>query len=197
MSETNTMGHIASFPIPDVQLRIIWVSTRFDPAREADAANALIEQGADVVMQRTDSPAAMTMAGERGVFAFGQASDMRAFGPTARLSSIIDTWKPYCTARARAVPDGTWESIDVWDGNDSAMTEIGGFSARIPLEVRRQAMDAEIAIAAGRLHPFTAPIDRQDGTPGLAPGETATDKELPGMSLYVVGLEGQLADRAP
>ncbi|MEM9050309.1 MAG: BMP family ABC transporter substrate-binding protein [Pseudomonadota bacterium] len=210
MTETNTIGYIASFPIPEVirginaaylaaksvnpevEFKIVWVSTWFDPAKEADAANALIEQGADVIMQHTDSPAAMTIAEEKGILAFGQASDMREFGPNARLSSIIDNWGPYYVARAQAVLDGTWESMDTWGGIDSAMTEIGGFSEQIPFAVRKQAMDAAIAIAAGRLHAFTGPINKQDGTPWLAPGETASDGDLLGMNFYVEGLEGSI-----
>ncbi|MEM9009851.1 MAG: BMP family ABC transporter substrate-binding protein [Pseudomonadota bacterium] len=210
MTETNTIGYIASFPIPevvrginaaflaaksvnpDVEFKIVWVSTWFDPAKEAEAANALIEQGADVIMQHTDSPAAMTIAEEKGIFAFGQASDMLAFGPNARLSSIVDNWAPYYVARVQAALDGDWASGDTWGGIDSGMTEIGGFSDRIPFEVRKQAMDAAIAIAAGQLHPFTGPIKKQDGTPWLAAGEVADDGTLLGMDFYVEGLEGDL-----
>ncbi|MEM7525583.1 MAG: BMP family ABC transporter substrate-binding protein, partial [Pseudomonadota bacterium] len=109
MTKTNTVGYIASFPIPevvrginaaylaarsvnpDVQFKIVWVSTWFDPGKEADAANALIEQGADIIMQHTDSAAPMTIAEEKGILAFGQASDMRQFGPTiSRRSARSD-----------------------------------------------------------------------------------------------------------
>ena len=210
MTETNTVGYIASFPIPevvrginaaylaaksvnpDVKFKIVWVNTWFDPGKEADAANALIEQGADVIMQHTDSPAAMTIAEEKGIFAFGQASDMKQFGPTARLSSIIDDWAPYYIARTQAVMDGTWESMDTWDGIAPGMVEIGEFSDRIPEEVRAQAQAAADAIAAGTLHPFTGPINKQDGSPWLAAGETADDGTLAGMNFYVEGVEGEL-----
>ncbi|RMF41321.1 MAG: BMP family ABC transporter substrate-binding protein [Alphaproteobacteria bacterium] len=217
MTRTNTIGYIASFPIPevvrginaaylaaksvnpDVKFKIVWVSTWFDPAKEADAANALIEQGADVIMQHTDSPAAMTIAEEtwkspdgRKVYAFGQASDMKEFGPNARLSSIIDNWAPYYIERAKAVLDGTWESKDTWGGIREGMTKIGEFSDKIPEEVRKQAQAAADAIAAGTLHPFTGPINKQDGTPWLKEGETADDATLLGMNFYVEGIEGQL-----
>ncbi|MEM9196860.1 MAG: BMP family ABC transporter substrate-binding protein, partial [Pseudomonadota bacterium] len=132
------------------------------------------------------------IAEEQGILAFGQASDMLEFGPNARLSSIIDNWGPYYVARAQAVLDGTWESVDTWGGIDSAMTEIGGFSAKIPFAVRKEAMDAAVAIASGRLHAFTGPINKQDGTPWLAPGETASDGDLLGMNFYVEGLEGSI-----
>ena len=98
MSKTGVLGYIGSFPIPevisginatmlgaqkinpDIKVKIIWVNTWFDPGKEADAAKALIDQGADVIMQHTDSPAAMQVASERGVLAFGQDSDMIKFG---------------------------------------------------------------------------------------------------------------------
>jgi simple sugar transport system substrate-binding protein len=209
MTETNTIGYIASFPIPevvrginaaylaaksvnpDVQFKIIWVNTWFDPGKEADAANALIEQGADILMQHTDSPAPMTIAEEKGIHAFGQASDMMQFGPNARLSSIIDNWSPYYIERVGAVLDGTWESQDVWGGIASGMVEIGEFT-NMPQEVAEEAAAARDAIAAGELHPFTGPINKQDGSVWLEAGETASDKDLLSMNFYVEGIEGEL-----
>ncbi len=210
MTETNTIGYIASFPIPevvrginaaylaaksvnpDVEFKVVWVYTWFDPGKEADAANALIEQGADVIMQHTDSPAAMTIAEEKGIYAFGQASDMMQFGPNARLSSIIDNWAPYYIERVQAVIDGTWESTDTWDGIGPGMVEIGEFSDKIPADVAARAQAAADAIAAGTLHPFTGPINKQDGTPWLAAGEVADDGTLATMDFYVEGIVGEL-----
>ncbi|TYO89503.1 BMP family ABC transporter substrate-binding protein [Oceanicella actignis] len=210
MTKTNTIGYIASFPIPevvrginaaylaaksvnpDVKFKIVWVNTWFDPGKEADAANALIEQGADVIMQHTDSPAPMTVAEEKGIFAFGQASDMKRFGPNAQLTAIIDNWAPYYVRRAKAVLDGTWESADTWDGIASGMVAFAPFSERIPPEVRAEAQAAIEAIAAGKLHPFTGPIRRQDGSVWLKEGEVADDATLAGMNFYVEGIEGEL-----
>ena len=210
MTETNKIGYIASFPIPevvrginsaylaakavnpDVEFKIIWVSTWFDPGKEADAANALIEQGVDVIMQHTDSPAAMTIAEEKGILAFGQASDMAQFGPNARLSSIIDDWAPYYVARAEAVLNGTWESTDTWDGIKEGMVAIGSFSDKIPADVQASAQAIADGIVAGTLHSFTGPINKQDGSPWLAAGETADDGTLLGMNFYVEGVDGEL-----
>jgi len=209
MTETNTIGYIASFPIPevvrginagyiaakkanpDVEFKIVWVNTWFDPAKEADAANALIEQGADVLMQHTDSPAAMTIAEEKGIYAFGQASDMQQFGPNARLSSIIDNWGPYYVSRVQAVMDGTWESTDTWDGIAPGLTEIGEFK-NMPDDVAAEAQAIADAIEAGEYHAFTGPLNKQDGSVWLAEGETADDGTLLGMNFYVEGLEGEL-----
>jgi len=210
MTETNKIGYIASFPIPevvrginaaylaakavnpDVEFSIIWVATWFDPGKEADAANALIDQGVDVIMQHTDSPAAMTIAEEKGILAFGQASDMAQFGPNARLSSIIDDWAPYYIERAQAVLDGTWESTDTWHGIKEGMVAIGSFSDKIPADVQASAQAIADGIVAGEFHSFTGPINKQDGSPWLAEGETADDGTLLGMNFYVEGITGEL-----
>jgi simple sugar transport system substrate-binding protein len=122
--------------------------------------------------------------------AFGQASDMSGFGPNAQLTAIIDNWAPYYIERVQAVLDGTWASQDIWGGIDSGMVELAPFSERIPEEVRAQAQAAADAIAAGELHPFTGPINKQDGSVWLAEGETADDATLLGMNFYVEGIEG-------
>jgi len=210
MTKTNTIGYIASFPIPevirginaayiaakkvnpDVKLKIVWAYTWFDPAKEADAATALIEQGADIIMQHTDSPAAMTIAEEKGMYAFGQASDMKQFGPTARLSSIIDDWAPYYIARTQAVMDGTWESTSTWDGIKEGMVGIGDFSNDIPADVQASARALKEALMSGSTHSFTGPVNKQDGSAWLAAGETADDGTLLGMNFYVEGIEGSV-----
>lgn len=210
MTKTNTIGYIASFPIPevirginaayiaakkvnpDVKLKIVWAYTWFDPAKEADAATALIEQGADIIMQHTDSPAAMTIAEEKGMYAFGQASDMKQFGPTARLSSIIDDWAPYYIARTQAVMDGTWESTSTWDGIKEGMVGIGDFSNDIPADVQASATALKEALMSGSTHSFTGPVNKQDGSAWLAAGETADDGTLLGMNFYVEGIEGSV-----
>ena len=124
MSKAGVLGYIGSFPIPEVimginatmlgaqtvnpniKVKIIWANTWFDLGKEADAAKALLDQGADVIMQHTDSPAAMQIASERGKLAFGQDSDMIKFGPKTQLTSIIDNWAPYYIARVKAELDG-------------------------------------------------------------------------------------------
>ncbi|MEH6360179.1 MAG: BMP family ABC transporter substrate-binding protein [Amylibacter sp.] len=210
MTETNTIGYIASYPIPevirginaayiaakkvnpDVKMKIVWVFSWFDPGKEGDAATALIGQGADIIMQHTDSPAAMTIAEKNGIYAFGQASDMIQFGPNARLSSIIDNWGPYYVARAQAAIDGTWTSTDTWDGIKPGMVEIGAFSDKIPADVQASANAIKDALSAGTMHSFTGPLNKQDGSVWLKDGETADDGTLAGMNFYVEGIEGEV-----
>jgi len=211
MTKTNKIGYIASFPIPevirginaayihaqkvnpDVEFSIVWAYTWFDPAKEADAAQALIDQGADVILQHTDSTAPQAAAQKAGnVITFGQASDMGEYAPLPRVSSIIDNWAPYYVARTQAVVDGTWESVDTWDGIGAGMVGIGEISDAVPADVKAAALAMRDAIADGSYHAFTGPLNKQDGSAWLAAGETADDGTLAGMSFYVEGLTGNI-----
>jgi len=211
MTQTNKIGYIASFPIPEVvrginasylaakavnpevEFSVVWAFTWFDPGKEADAAKALIEQGADVILQHTDSTAPQAAAAEAGnVITFGQASDMAEYAPKPRVSSIIDNWAPYYIDRVGAVMDGTWESQSVWQGIGDGMVEIGEISDAVPEDVKARALEIRDKIASGEMHPFTGPINRQDGTEWLAEGEIATDEVLLGMDFYVEGLTGDI-----
>ena len=211
MTKSNIVGYIGSFPIPevirginsafiharkvnpDVEFKIVWAFTWFDPAKEADAAKVLIEQGADVILQHTDSTAPQAAAQAAGnVITFGQASDMSEYAPHPRVSSIIDDWAPYYIARTKAVMDGTWESKDTWDGIGAGMVGIGEISDAVPAEVKAEALAIKDSLADGSYHAFTGPIKKQDGSDWLAEGETADDGTLAGMNFYVEGIEGDI-----
>ena len=211
ITESNVIGYIASFPIPevirginaayihakavnpDVEFKIVWAYTWFDPAKEAEAANVLIEQGADVVLQHTDSTAPQAAAQAAGnVYTFGQASDMSEYAPMPRVSSIIDDWAPYYIARTQAVMDGTWESMDTWDGIGAGMVGIGEITDAVPADVKASAEALRDALADGSVHAFTGPVNKQDGSVWLADGETADDGTLAGMNFYVEGIVGDI-----
>lgn len=210
MTQSNTIGYIASFPIPEVvrginaftiamrkvnpdaEVKVVWVNTWYDPGKEADAAKTLIDQGVDIITQHTDSPAALQVAEERGVVGFGQASDMSGFAPNAQLTSIIDDWDPYYIERTQAVIDGTWESTDTWKGLDSGMVGMADYGPKVPDDVKAAADLVREGIIAGTLHPFAGPITNQEGEVVVAEGEVLDDGVLLGMDYYVEGVQGSL-----
>ncbi|MDH3688176.1 MAG: BMP family ABC transporter substrate-binding protein [Gammaproteobacteria bacterium] len=211
MTKSNSIGYIASFPIPEVvrginaftlglrsvnpnaTVKVVWINTWYDPGKEGDAAKALIDQGVDIISQHTDSPAPLQVAEDRGVYGFGQASDMTAFAPKAQLTAIIDNWDNYYVSRAKAVMDGTWESVNVWDGIAAGMVEMAPYNEdALPPEVLADAKATEQAIAAGTLHAFQGPINKQNGEIAVKEGEVLSDDVLLGMDWYVEGVEGTL-----
>src|SRR3954464_5839286 len=210
MSKAGVLGYIASFPIPEVisginatmlgaqtinpniKVKIIWANTWFDPGKEADAAKALIDQGADIIMQHTDSPAAMQIASERGKLAFGQDSEMIKVGPKTQLTPILDTWGPYCSARVKAERDGTWKSEEGWGGLDSPMFAMAPYT-NMPDDVKKIAEDAQAAITEGKLQPFKCPIVGQDGKEVECKGGTHLDDgQVLGMNFYVKGIDEKI-----
>ncbi|MBB5041681.1 BMP family ABC transporter substrate-binding protein [Shinella fusca] len=209
MSKTGVAGYIASFPIPEVvmginafmlgaqsvnpdfKLKIVWANTWADPGKEADAAKALADQGVDILTQHTDSTAPMQVAAERGIHAFGQASDMIAAGPKTQLTSIVDTWGAYYIKRTQAVLDGTWKTGQIWDGLKDGILTMAPYT-NMPDDVKKLAEETEAKIRSGELHPFTGPVKKQDGSEWLADGQVSDDGTLLGMNFYVAGIDDKL-----
>lgn len=207
MSKVGVAGYIVSFPIPEVimginsfmlgaqsvnpdfQLKIVWVNTWMDPAREGEAARALFDQGVDIITQHTDSTEPLKIAEERGMLGFGQAHDMFDAAPKAQLTAIVDNWGPYYIARVKAVMDGTWESQESWDGLAEGTVQMSDYT-NMPDEVAEAARIMEAKITTGEFHPFTGPIYKQDGTQVAAEGEVMDDVSLLTMDYYVKGVDG-------
>jgi simple sugar transport system substrate-binding protein len=210
MSKSGVLGYVGSFPIPEVisginstmlgaqsvnpniKVKIIWANSWFDPGKEADAAKALLDQGADVLMQHTDSPAAMQVASQRGAFAFGQDSDMVKFGPKAQLTAIVNNWAPYYVDRVKLVLDGKWTSTDTWGGLKTTMVTMAPYT-NMPDDVKRMAMETQAAITAGTLHPFKCPVIAQDGKIVECKGGTHLDDgQILSMNFYVKGVDDKM-----
>jgi simple sugar transport system substrate-binding protein len=210
MSKAGVLGYIGSFPIPEVvsginatmlgalsvnpnmKVKIIWVNSWFDPGKEADAAKALLDQGADIITQHTDSPAPMQIVSERGKFAFGQDSEMIKFGPKAQLTSILDTWAPYYIARVKAEMDGTWKESDVWGGLDTKMFEMAPYT-NMPDDVKKMAEDTQAALTSGKLQPFKCPVVGQDGKDvECKGGDHLADEQVLSMNYYIKGIDDKL-----
>jgi basic membrane protein A len=208
MTKTNKLAYIGSFPIPEVRMginayaiaarkvnpnatvKVVYVDSWFDPAKEADAARALIDQGVDIITQHTDGPAALQVAEERGIVGgFGQGADMSAFAPKAHLTSIIDRWGPHYTKSVQAVLDGTWKESSVWDGLSTGEVEIGPYNASIPADIVAAAEKTKADIISGALHPFAGPINDNTGTERVAAGDIIDDGEFWAVDWYAEGVE--------
>ena len=209
LSKNGVAGYIASFPIPEVvrginafmlgaqsvnpdfKVKTVWVNTWFDPAKEADAAKVLIGQGVGIIAQHTDSTAPMLIARDKGVLAFGQASDQIEFGPKAQLTSIVNNWRPYYIRRTKAVLEGTWKSTDTWGGMDTGMVGMAPYT-NMPADIAAMAKATEDKIRSRKMHVFAGPIHKQDGSLAVAKGKNLDDGTLLGMNWYVKGIDDKL-----
>ena len=207
-SKKGLAGYIVSFPIPEVvmginsfilgaqsinpnfKVKIVWVNSWFDPGKEADAAKALFDQGADVIVQHTDSTAALQVAEERKLHGFGQSSDMIKFAPNAQMTALTDEWGPYYISRVQAALDGTWKPDNVWLGIKDGAVKLAPYT-NMPDDVKAMAQATEKKIAGG-WNPFTGPVSKQDGSPWLKDGQVADDGALLGMNFYVKGIDDKL-----
>jgi basic membrane protein A and related proteins len=210
MTKTNKIGYVAAFPIPEViaginstflaarsvnpaaEIKVVWANTWFDPAKEADAAKVLLDQGVDIMTQHTDSPAPLQAAAERGFFGVGQASDMSRFAPEKILTSIIDNWAPYYVKRTGEVLAGTWKSGNSFSGMAVDEVVMGPF-VNMPDDVKKMAETTEAAIKAGTMDPFKCPVIDQAGkTIECKGGDRLSDEQVFGMMFYVQGIEDKI-----
>ena len=210
MTKSNVIGYVAAFPIPEVvqginavllaartvnpnvTIKVVFVSSWFDPGKERAAADTLISQGADVVMHHTDSSAVVQGAEEKGVWSFGYDSDMLRYGPKTNLTSVTMHWGDYYIERTKAAIAGTWKSGDVWGGLKTGMVKLGPLNAAVPDSVKAEVAAAQAKIEAGTLAPFAGPIKDQKGAVKVAAGKSLTDGEILGMDWFAEGVQGKL-----
>ena len=208
MSKKNVLGFVASFPIPEVvrninaytmgarsvnpkiTTKVVWINTWFDPSKERQAAETLIGQGADVLLQNTDSSAVLQTAQDKGVYAFGWDSDMTAYGPKAHLASAIETWGGYYTSVLEAAAAGKPIKKTVWGGIKDGMNELVSVNSIVPEAAKKMALDKRAEIVSGKFHVFGGPIKLQNGSIKVAAGKALTDKEIDSINWYVEGVEG-------
>ena len=210
VSKKGVLGFVASFPIPEVlrninaytmgarsvnpkiTTKVVWINTWFDPSKERQAAETLIGQGADVLLQNTDSSAVLQTAQDKGVYAFGWDSDMTKYAPKAHLASVIEVWGPYYTKVAEAALAGKPLKTAVWGGIKDGMNDLVSINSIVPDPAKKMVADKKADIKAGKFAVFAGPIKGQDGSIKVAAGKTLTDKEIDSINWYVEGVEGQL-----
>jgi len=210
MTKSKTLGVVASFPIPEVirninaftlgaqsvnpgiKTKVIWVNSWYDPAKERQAAETMIAQGADVLNQNTDSPATLQVAQEKGVYAFGWDSDMLKFAPKAHLTAATNQWGEFYTATAKAVIAGTWKSGEVRGGLKEGMVKMSPLNPVVPADAAKAFEEKKAAITSGKFHPFQGPLKDQSGAIKVAAGAVLPLKELLSMNYYVQGVEGSI-----
>jgi len=211
MTKTNTIGVVGSIPIPEVirninsftlgaqsvnpkiKTKVVWVNEWFNPPKETEAAQSLINGGADVLMQNTDSPAVLQTAEKAGKYAFGWDSDMTAYGPKAHLGSAVINWAPYYIKATKEALDGSWKGgTGTWWGVKEGAIDFVSISDKVPAELKAKLEAAKAGLKDGTLEIWKGPITGADGKEVLAKDAVGDDKFLGGINFYVKGVEGKI-----
>jgi simple sugar transport system substrate-binding protein len=210
MTKSNTLGFVASIPIPEVirnintftlgaqsvnpnvKTKVVWVNEWFNPPKEAEAATALINADADILMQNTDSPAVIQTAQKMGKRAIGWDSDMTPYGSGAHLASVFNNWAPYYLSAVKDLINGKWSTGQSWWGIKQGSVELVSIARDVPYNVRNKLELIKDGIQKNNLNIWQGPITGQDGQLVLQSGVVADDKFLGSMKFYVKGVVGKV-----
>ena len=210
MTKSNTLGVVASIPIPEVirninsftlgaqssnpniKTKVVWVNEWFNPPKETEAATALINGGADILFQNTDSSAVLQTAEKMGKRGFGWDSDMTAYGPKAHLGSAIIDWAPYYIKAVGEALDGKWATGQTWWGVKEGAIDLVSLAADVPEDAKAKLEEVRSGLKAGTYNIWKGPISDNTGKEVLAEGTVADDKFLGGINWYVKGVEGKV-----
>ncbi|EJE54964.1 putative ABC-type transport system, periplasmic component/surface lipoprotein [Acidovorax sp. CF316] len=210
MTKSNTLGVVGSVPIPEVirninsftlgaqsvnpkiKTKVVWVNEWFSPPKETEAATSLINGGADVLFQNTDSPAVLKTAQEKGKRAFGWDSDMTAYGPKAHLASAVINWGPYYIKATKDALEGQWATGQSWWGVKEGAIDIVSIAEDVPADTKAKVEAVKKGLADGSFQIWKGPIVGQDGKEVVAKDAVADDKFLSGVNFYVKGVEGKI-----
>jgi len=211
MTKSNTLGVVASIPIPEVirninsftlgaqssnpkvKTKVVWVNEWFNPPKETEAATSLINGGADVLFQNTDSPAVLKTAQDKGKRAFGWDSDMTAYGPKAHLASAVINWGPYYLKATRDMLEGKWTgNTGVWWGVKEGAIDIVSIADDVPADTKARVAEIKKGLADGTFAIWNGPIVDNTGKEVLKKDQVADDAFLGGVNFYVKGVEGKV-----
>ena len=210
MTKSNTLGVVASVPIPEVirninsftlgaqssnpkvKTKVVWVNEWFNPPKETEAATSLINGGADVLFQNTDSPAVLKTAQDKGKRAFGWDSDMTAYGPKAHLASAVINWGPYYIKATHDVLDGTWTTGHAWWGVKEGAIDLVSIADDVPAETKAKIDEVKAGLKDGSFVIWKGPIVDNTGKVQIKKGDVADDQFLGGLNFYVKGVEGKI-----
>jgi len=208
MTKTNTVGYVAAHPIPEVirginaftlgvrsanpqaKVTVVWTQSWYDPPKEREAAEALLDKGADVIAQHQDTPAAQQAAEKRGKWSVGYNTDMSAFAPKAHLTAPIWRWEKIYVDIVKQVRDGKWRSSQLWPGLETGVIDLAPYNEAVPADVRAQVEKAKASMLGRQWDVFTGPLKNQDGKGVLESGKRMSDADMLSISYFVEGVVG-------
>jgi basic membrane protein A len=209
-SKTGKIGYVAAMQIPEcvrginaftlgvksvnpqAVVKVTWTNTWYDPAKEKEAAKALLDQGADVIAQHQDTAGPQVAAQEKGVFSIGYNTDMKDAAPKAYMTAPIWNWGTYYVSQVKAIKEGTWKAENYWGGMKEGVVELAPLTANAPEGAKEKVEAAKADILSGKNKILVGPLKDQTGAVKVAEGKAMTDDEWLSMDWFVEGVEGKI-----
>jgi basic membrane protein A len=210
MTKSNILGYVGAYPIPDIigeinaftlgarkvnpeaTVKVIWLFSWYDPAKESEAGHALIDAGVDVINIHVDSAAIARMAEDKGVYVIGCNSDMSKFAPTKQLTAQVWNWGVLYNAVIDRIIDGTWNTDEILMGMKEGAVQLAPFSPETPQEVIDLVEAEKQKIISGECTVFDGPLVDQSGKKVLEEGKSLSYKEIHSIHYFLEGVEGTI-----
>lgn len=207
LSKTGKLGSVSAFAIPElitsvnafalgalavnpnIEVSVVWVNSWFDPAKEQEAASALLAQNCDVIFSNAqDTPSVISLCEEKGVYAFNLNSSMVKYAPKKYLGCVATDWSPFFKASVDAHLAGTFKGANAYLGVADKVVATVDWNGDIPADMVAAIKDKEAKIADGSFSPFAGPIAKADGSEGVAAGAAMTEEQIIAMDWHVKGV---------
>jgi len=214
-TESNIIGYVAAFPIPEVirginaftigvrevnpeaEVRVVWTNTWFGPPEEKEAAEALLSAGADVIAQHQDTTEPQKAAADAGAVSIGYDSDMREFVGDTVLTSPIWNWGVKYVDIVEEVMNGTYSTESYWGGMEDDIVALAPFSSLVSDETKELVAEKTNLIISGDWDVFCGPVTGANGNLVVEEGKCMTDGEMLSMDYFLEGVSGEAPEEAP
>jgi basic membrane protein A and related proteins len=211
-TKSEILGVVAAFPLPEVvnmmnafvlgaqsvnpnlkPVKVIWLNSWFDPAKEKSSAESLASQGADVIFSLfPGTPSTVAAAEQLGVYVVATDSDSTKFAPTKHLCAAQMQLGPALIKKVQEAMDGKFQGNDTFAGVKDGAMEVAGLSKDLSEKQRAQILEKQDEIRKGSFQPFTGPITSNEGKTAVASGTSLSDAEIKSMKFLVNGIDATL-----
>ncbi|WP_051318503.1 BMP family ABC transporter substrate-binding protein [Cohnella thermotolerans] len=215
MTKTNKLGYIVSVPIPQVLLNVnafeqgaksvnpkatttvVFTGSWCDPGQQANAANSLIDGGADVLTQHQDCTKTVIETAERNnVMTVGYHADASALAPNGWITGSVWNWPDLFVDMVKTAEEGKFKG-SIYDGKyrgtlKDNVVQLTDFGKNVPDDVKALVEETKTKLINGELHPFAGPVKDQNGKVRYKEGENPTIEQLESMDFLVEGVIGTI-----